>query len=219
MKQFDEFLKQHNSATKLIITVIVILTIGDPLIINWMFEMPALWGFFAVEWEAVDALSYYGDVLSFLGTVVLSGMALWQNLVIKEAEDKHTRLLEQMEKEKNAPYLIIDNVVSSGNAKKISFAVKNLTDNIAQDVTVINARIENSDGTVCWAEDKTYSTPYVDSKKEFKIEIITCGVTDQTQRILFEVEMYDIFGEIHRYTAVGSFLKHKNLPTFVMKRK
>lgn len=139
--------------------------------------------------------------------------------MIKEAEDRHTQQLEQMEKEKNAPYLIIDGVVSSGNAKTISFFVKNLTENIAQDVAVFNVRIENPDGTVYWSEEKTYSTTYIDLKKDFKIEIKTPGISEQTQRILFDVELYDIFGEIHRYIAVGSFLKHKTWPVFVVRRQ
>lgn len=219
MKQLLSFLKQHKKATILIIVVITCLTIGIPLLINWMFEIPALCDFFAVNWEAVDALSYYGDVLSFLGTVALSGLALWQNHEIQQADDKHTQLLEQMEKEKNAPFLVLTDLVVSGHSIGIELSLRNLNNNIAQDVTVRNAKIVNSDGTVAWKDVESYSTAYIHCQKDFRFKILTPGITDPTQRIIFDVELYDIFGELHRYTAVGVFLENRSWPTFVMKKE
>ena len=77
--------------------------VGNPLLINWAFTIPALCDFFAVDWEAKDALAYYGSALGFIGTVIFSGLALWQNHIIKAESDKHTALLEQMEKKKSMP--------------------------------------------------------------------------------------------------------------------
>ena len=43
---------------------------------------------FQAEWSAGDALGYYGAVLSFLGTVILGALALYQNHIIKEEANK-----------------------------------------------------------------------------------------------------------------------------------
>lgn len=40
-----------------------------PLIINWMFNIPAIIPFFAVSWEGKDALSYYGSILGAIATI------------------------------------------------------------------------------------------------------------------------------------------------------
>ena len=51
--------------------------------------MPAISEAFVAEWDAGDALGYYGAILSFIGTVVLGALALYQNRIIKtEAEKK-----------------------------------------------------------------------------------------------------------------------------------
>ncbi len=68
--------------------------------INWLYKQPAPTAFFVMEWEAADALTYYGAVLTFLSTVALSALCLWQNHQIKAGNDKHTAFGEKMEKEK-----------------------------------------------------------------------------------------------------------------------
>ena len=53
-------------------------------------------------WSAADMLSYYGAVLSFIGTVILGVVAVWQN---NKAIITNDKLLE-LEKKSNYGYLI-----------------------------------------------------------------------------------------------------------------
>lgn len=58
------------------IPIVLFLIIGVPLIINKCYikneGFPTVWG-------GSDVLAYYGAALSFIGTVILSTLALWQN--------------------------------------------------------------------------------------------------------------------------------------------
>ena len=103
MDKFRDFLKKNWLVVVVCVIAVLFSVVGIPLLINWAFTVPALCDFFAVNWEAKDALAYYGSALGFIGTVIFSGLALWQNPVIKVESDKHTDLLEQMEKKKNMP--------------------------------------------------------------------------------------------------------------------
>lgn len=83
----------------LICVVILLLLMGVPFVINILFKINATTDILVAEWSAGDALGYYGAILSFLGTVVLGALALYQNHIIKTEADKRQRLL----KNKNVP--------------------------------------------------------------------------------------------------------------------
>ena len=79
MDKFWEFLKKNWLAVVGCVIAVLFSVVGVPLLINWVFSIPAWCDFFAVDWEAKDALSYYGSALGFIGTIIFSGLALWQN--------------------------------------------------------------------------------------------------------------------------------------------
>ena len=85
--KFLDFLKKHKKAVICCTLIVLFAVTGVPLIINWAFSVPAWCKFFAVDWDAKDALAYYGSALGFIGTVIFSGLALWQNHVIKTESD------------------------------------------------------------------------------------------------------------------------------------
>lgn len=47
-------------------------------------------------WEAKDVLSFYGSFLSFIGTVALGALALWQNKKFKEENDIAQKRIENI---------------------------------------------------------------------------------------------------------------------------
>lgn len=78
---------------KLILTWIVpcifILFFGIPYVINQLYGLND--GYYTL-WDAPDVLSFYGSVLSFLGTVILGAIAVWQN---KNANEINKKLLDK----------------------------------------------------------------------------------------------------------------------------
>ena len=93
MGKFGKFFKKYWFIVLIFTVFLSFAVIGVPFLINLTFSIPALCDFFNVDWEAKDALSYYGSALGFIGTVIFSGLALWQNHIIKTESDKHTKIL------------------------------------------------------------------------------------------------------------------------------
>lgn len=82
------------------IIVSLLAVILGPIFIDEAFQKTASNKWLAVDWEAKDALNYYGTALAFLGTAVFSALALWQNHIIKTENDKYLELKDKREKEK-----------------------------------------------------------------------------------------------------------------------
>ena len=81
-----------------------------PLILNKAFEIPASFDALVARWGAGDALSFYGAVLTFIGTVVLGYVAYWQSHSAYELNKR----LEVLEKTSlvvnNAAVISIDGI-------------------------------------------------------------------------------------------------------------
>lgn len=92
-----DWIKKH----KIFVFIIAItVTLGVPVIIHIVFKIDSGISFLEAEWEAGDVLAYYGSILSFIGTVVLGALALYQNKLIKEESEKRADIQCRMEYEK-----------------------------------------------------------------------------------------------------------------------
>ena len=82
-----ERIKKHKGLCIIIICIAAfVVVIGVPFGINLLFKIQSNINIFEAEWTAGDALGYYGALLSFIGTVVLGALALYQNHIIKRTE-------------------------------------------------------------------------------------------------------------------------------------
>lgn len=201
----------------IVVLIIIIMVIGIPILINCLFKLSAPFDLFAAEWTADSALTYYGSVLTFLGTFVLSVLALWQNHVIEEVNSKHTALLERMEREKNAPFIIISDVVGHGNASDLTFFVKNISENIAKEISISNFIVVNKEGTTRWKSDKIYQIPYLSYLSSEKIHLHNPAILDSAECICFCITFYDKFDEMHKCEVIGQFTDNVTIPHFKIK--
>lgn len=217
MDKFWEFLKKNRLAVFGCVIAVLFSVVGVPLLINWAFTIPAWFDFFAVDWEAKDALAYYGSALGFIGTVIFSGLALWQNHVIKTESDKHTDLLEQMEKKKNMPILYVGGGSYSGSCQSLSFNIQNLSDNIALDVVVSRVSILNKDGSEFWINEREHKYPHL-HKESFSISLKNPALTDLGQMLSFQITFQDKFGDYHKILVKGKQVGTKiDFPRFFTK--
>lgn len=60
------------------VVICLIIAILFLIVLNWMFSIPAPYDFLAVQWGVEDALGFYGSYLSFLGTIVLGAVTVYQ---------------------------------------------------------------------------------------------------------------------------------------------
>lgn len=214
MDKFLAFLKKHWLALVISIVVVLFAVAGIPLLINWAFSKPAWCDFFAVDWVAKDALAYYGNALGFIGTVIFSGLALWQNHVIKEANDKHTTLLEQMETIKNAPHIVVHSILAYGKTSKLKIQVKNTSENIAEQLYASGFAIIDETGAALWRDDEVITLDYLSNDRKFEIGWDNPEVESDKHQFVFDLKYNDKFGGNHTCKAVGAFENGKGLPRF-----
>lgn len=200
-----DFIKEYkrilvNATIILSITIIVI-----PAFINLLFKLPAPIAFFEAEWQAADALSYYGAILSFLGTSFLSLLALWQNYKLNEANEKHTALLEQMERDLHAPHFVIEDCVAVGGGYHLNFNVRNISDNIAQDFCISDFTLVDGHGISFWNSTEKFCAHYLGPSMVKTFEVVTPGVTELDTLLTFKITFVDIFGTKIERKAIGYF--------------
>lgn len=190
---FKRFIKDHKIAAILLVLLVLFMVVGVPLIINWMARVPAVTSFFVTSWSANDALSYYGSVLGFLSTVILSGLALWQNHVIQEANDRHTLLLEQMEQIRNSPRLFVEPRSANGKASNLKISIKNVTDNIASEIIVSGLRIVDDNNVEKWKSNRSFQRACLDNHNEWLVELQNSPMDSTKERLEFDVRYRDPF--------------------------
>ena len=218
--KIDEFVKEHPSTKRYIVFAIIIIALvlslifGIPLLINCAYNTPASCSCFAVDWEAKDALGYYGSVLGFLGTVIFSALALWQNHIIQQANIKHTQLLDQMEQAKSAPILSVSAAGSNYRAANLYISIHNISKNIAEKLYAYGFAIVDETGTTLWRDDETLSIDHLYDSKIWDIELENPQVTSCNHQFVFEIRYSDIVGNMHMCKVVGSFSDKISLPQF-----
>lgn len=179
--------------------MIFIALIGVPFAINLLFKVDTKINVFQAEWSAGDALGYYGAVLSFLGTVILGALALYQNHIIKEEADKKAALLEEKEYIENMPKFSMHFRSCFGFAVKLGFAIKNYSKNISYDIKVYDIRIKSNDTTM-WESKQIYKTAALDSNSEFKINLDSPEIKDADNLILLAyMTCKDKYNDNHEY--------------------
>ncbi|MBQ8620079.1 MAG: hypothetical protein IJ418_21590 [Clostridia bacterium] len=139
------------------------LLIGFPYFLHkskWLFPKLMIWG----SYELDSILSYYGGVLTFVGTLIVSIIALIQTAHDQEKADEINRLqleiarrnLQIAEKSFEAndskeiipPKFEISAISMSGVLYDFKIEIKNVTSMIISDLTVIDCEIQNKDGIV-----------------------------------------------------------------------
>lgn len=206
-----EWIKKH----KIFVVVLSFFIIfGIPFLIHVLFKIHPKNDFWVAEWTAGDLLGYYGAILAFIGTVVLGMLALYQNHIIKVESDKRAELLEQRERESNMPKFIASCRQCNGNTSNLKFSIKNISENLASDITVQNIKIVKPDNTVFWTAERTYKKDSLTSTEEMKVDLTNSSIREDGYTFLMEMTCRDKFNELHRYIIKGEHEKVDTFPKF-----
>lgn len=200
----------------LVLLGIALLTVGIPLLIDNAFKCPDK--IIMVAWDAAATLGYYGDVLGFLGTVIFSGLALWQNHVIKTESDKHTDLLERMENQKNMPKFHVGSRSMGGKCANLNLYLENISDNLATEILLSEIKIINEDGTIFWSNGKEQRIPHLKDSRDINLK--NPSLESIKQIFYFQITYIDKFGELHQCDVEGRQIGEAfSFPRFIIKEK
>ncbi len=193
------WIKKHKVAFAVICLLVVFALIGVPLLINVLFKIDSGICALQAEWSAGDALGYYGAVLSFLGTVVLSALALYQNHIIKVEADKKATMLEERERIKNMPKFCTRSLSFSGEYAKISFDIENISENIAHEIKVYDFFIQGEEKFFQGVE-WSVSTHKLDPKERFTVDTKTPPLGNvKSFQMTARMSCKDKYGDSHEY--------------------
>jgi hypothetical protein len=191
------WIKKHIAIT---IIILLFFIIGIPIIIHILFKINAPFSFLAAKWEAGDMLSYYGSILTFLGTILLGALALWQNHIIQLEAEKHEKMLENMEISKHTPFFDLQ-FHYYNERDQIVIKLYNNSANLAQGINVFELKVYNIMDELI----ETYVDPYLSGKVLFPNDCI--GIIFNTDfftreyRLLLLFECSDKLKFKHHYEA------------------
>lgn len=188
------------------IIVSLLAVILGPIFIDEAFQKTASCKWLAVDWEAKDALNYYGTALAFLGTALFSALALWQNHTFKKANDIHEKMLEDMEKARNMPVLCLS-LRGMKNHNFFLMKLENKSENIASDINIEEAVIINFEGREIWREPNEHKMSFlINDKYEFLLS--NEDFFDGNDIMKIKISFYDKYRKKH--FCVFESYKEKN---------
>ena len=166
---------------------VFLLLLGVPFAINLLFKIPATSEVFRAEWDAGDALGYYGAVLSFIGTVVLGILALYQNHIIKADADKQSEKWAERERIENMPRFVFKLASAGGYCENITLSVLNTSPNSAYDIRIYDLKLMN-ENNVLWSRDRSYIFHSINAHEEIRFGFKAPPVVDKKD-ILIKARM------------------------------
>ena len=194
-----EWIRKHKVLFFVFCAIIAIALIGIPFVINILFKFDANIDVLQAEWSAGDALGYYGAVLSFLGTVILGVLALYQNHIIKKEADKKAALLEEKERIENMPKFHLRFGGCSGFGGKISFVIKNISSNISYDFKIYDIRIQELKKTL-WESFEEITASNIDAKGELTVRLDSPSFNDKKElQLIACMRCKDKYSDVHEY--------------------
>lgn len=217
MKELIQYIKEHLRSKIIVIIIVVIVIIGMivgvPILIQVCFDVPAPFKWLEAKWKPEDLLGYYGNVLGFIGTVVLSSLALWQNHVIKVKADEKEKLLEQMEHDKHMPILHLNNSYSHGNNSNLVINILNVSDNVADELEIDNFQVRNEKGEiVCESTKVTPKRKTLFGRTEVAVEFTNLSIYGKNLKMEFGLRYKDKFRKQHNCKVYSNIEDEARFP-------
>lgn len=211
MLDWFQWIKKHKS---IVIFIVFIIIVGIPCLIHVLFKIHPTNTFFTAEWTAGDLLGYYGSILAFVGTVILGILALYQNHLIKIEADKHSELLEQREYNKNLPKFMLISRGSNRNLMKLHLELKNISENIANEIEIFLCKIYIQNSEIFWQSDERIKIPALSANTQQDITLNNPEVSSNEYTFLIEMRCNDKYNSMHNYIFKGKCINKEHFPTF-----
>ena len=194
-----DWIKKHRILFVIVCVIISVALFGVPFLIHLLFKVNIKAEILQAEWSAGEFLGYYGAVLSFIGTVVLGALALYQNHIIKAEADKKAAILEEQERIENMPKFHMRNLGASGFCGSLRISINNVSNNIAYDVDVYDIKIKAGSKTI-WESQDTYASPVINPQKNIVLNLKSPASNEKGEVVLYAtMSCKDKYYQKHEY--------------------
>jgi hypothetical protein len=181
------------------------------LLIHILYKIKAPCEFFVAKWSAGELLQFYGTFLSFLGTVSLGALALWQNNQLSIKNQKFNELIYKQQKEMNMPrFDITSSMGSNGNFSNWYITLKNVSENIANNVVISSFVVHDKDEKLLENRDycKISSNSILGGEKA-TVEFENKALYGDNLKVRFIISYEDKYSERHSCEAKAEILEQK----------
>lgn len=217
-----QWIKNHK---KLSIGIIILLSlffiIIMPLILNMIYYLDAPFDFFNVGYDISSILNYYGAVLTFVGTVSLGIITVYQNYISQKKTDEVNKLTLQLQKksmamaeqnyekeklyitDKKIPKFELKNSFSNGHYMNLRAELKNVSDFIVSGIKSVSFEVFDESDTIVTTSEKVKSKAFsLSPGQETLIEFNNIALGSKNLVNVYGQEVYDSF---KKFTMVWSF--------------
>ncbi|WP_321825716.1 hypothetical protein [Clostridium butyricum] len=213
MGNLKEWVKKHIIASIILSFVIIFLPV---LLIHILYSIEMPCKFFMAKWSAGELLQFYGSLLSFGGTVLLGGLALWQNQQLAIKNQKFNELINNQQKQMNIPrFNITSSMGSNGTFANWYIHLKNVSENIANGLIVSSFSVHDKERQLIYSKEKCkISNNALLSGEEAKIEFENTALHGDYLVVRFMIDFEDKYNESHRYEVKAEILNQKSPDRF-----
>lgn len=202
MENIFKWIKEHKISVIIIIIGIFFLPI---FVVHLLFKLPSICEFLSTEWSSGDVLSYISGFYALLGTIIFSMLTLYQNHVINKQNDQYNKTLKEKELKRDMPWFDIETVRYYGNYSKLNIKIKNISDNPANNIKILNLVVYNIHEDILYkSENVSIKNNAIEARSSIDINLPTPDFKESNLKICFDFECKDKFSNNHKIKVTGT---------------
>lgn len=206
-----EWIKNHKVYSAMIILFLFLFfIIIIPLILNQIYYSETPFDLFVVGYDVSNILEYYGAVLTFIGTVSLGIITVYQNHISQEKTDEVNRLTLELqrksmllaeqnyksnklqEENKNIPKFELRNTHSNGRYLNLGSILKNVSNIIVSGIKTISFEVLDVSGDVVSTSNKVKTKQYsLSPGSETQVEFHNSEIKSTTTKSVGGQQVYE----------------------------
>lgn len=201
MENVFEWVKNH----KILVAAIIIFIFFFPICaVHLLFKIPNRYEFGVAEWSAGDILSYISGFYVLLGTITFSALALYQNYIINRQNEQYNQKLREMEIQRDLPRFVIENTHSNGNYSNLHVKIKNISDNSAGNVKILNLSIyDANEKSVYQSAAVNTNSDTIAAQSSMDVDLNNPVLSGSNLKVCFCIKYQDKFLNYHQVEVTG----------------
>lgn len=212
MDRMFNWIKEHKKSS---IAILLALFIVPIVAVHFLFKWKTDVYWIQADWDSGDVLAYIGGFYAFLGTVIFSMLALWQNHQIEKKNEEYNEKLQKIETQLNMPLFDIPYSENSGqgcngNYANLHFKIRNISPNLALQIKISNFEILDETGK------KTLSSKTVklndtvlSANTMIDVKFTNDNIQGKNLTMIFYIDYQDKYYNKHKIKATGTIADAK----------
>ena len=210
MGKLIKWIKKHVLVTLILSFIITLLPV---LVIHILYKLKVPYKFLVTEWSAGELLQFYGSYISFIGTVLLGALALWQNNRLAKENKEYNELIKQQEKQIRIPKFDIPYKKYSCNGAFSNWQIdlKNVSANIAINLSVSLFKVYDKQGNLIEKKsDCLIKHSLLQGGESTIIEFKNKSLPSDYFKVIFFIDYLDIYNDKHKCRIDTEIINQKH---------